>query len=383
MPGDPLVLHRAEDRVDAAHAEPRDERDGEDRRDAGQRSEDEKRGLPPIRKPHAKVSRRGGRGPTQVVVAFPVTAPKPRTADIRPSATALPVTSLATPARGLRQGLVEQVGDCHHDRDAQEQPVTAQVREALTQRGQIAGRRFLVRRLWAGLGRSGHVDGDEDGGDDEGGGVDGDDQRRGRRGDEHSRDWRADHASGAAQAGRGRYLGLSEVGADTLRRAAAVHPICDLQVEYSLLSRGIEASILPAARDLGAAITAYGVLSRGLISDSTDTEFGPGDFRAHGPRFQGENLIRNRRLVDRLRPIAARKGLSVPQLAIAWLTAQGEDLVPVIGMKRRDRLDEAVRAAGVRLSTAGLAEIEEALPAGSAAGGRYPPAQLAHLDSER
>jgi aryl-alcohol dehydrogenase-like predicted oxidoreductase len=185
------------------------------------------------------------------------------------------------------------------------------------------------------------------------------------------------------QAGRVRYIGLSEVGADTLRRAAAVHPICDLQVEYSLLSRGIEASILPAARDLGVAITAYGVLSRGLISDSTDTDFGPGDFRDRGPRFQGENLTRNRRLVDRLRPIAARRGLSVAQLAIAWLAAQGEDLVPVIGMKRRDRLDEAIRAAGVRLGAADLAEIEEALPAGSAAGGRYAPEQLAHLDSER
>lgn len=185
------------------------------------------------------------------------------------------------------------------------------------------------------------------------------------------------------QAGRVRFIGLSEVGADTLRRAAAVHPICDLQIEYSLLSRGIETSILPTARDLGIAITAYGVLSRGLISDSTDTEFGSGDFRAHGPRFQGENLTRNRRLVDRLRPIAARHGLSVAQLAIAWLTAQGDDIVPVIGMKRRDRLDEAIRAMRAGLDAADLAEIEEALPAGSAAGGRYAPEQLAHLDSER
>lgn len=185
------------------------------------------------------------------------------------------------------------------------------------------------------------------------------------------------------QAGRVRFIGLSEVGADTLRRAAAVHPICDLQIEYSLLSRGIETSILPTARDLGIAITAYGVLSRGLISDSTDTEFGSGDFRAHGPRFQGENLTRNRRLIDRLRPIAARHGLSVAQLAIAWLTAQGDDIVPVIGMKRRDRLDEAIRAMRAGLDAADLAEIEEALPAGSAAGGRYAPEQLAHLDSER
>lgn len=185
------------------------------------------------------------------------------------------------------------------------------------------------------------------------------------------------------QAGRVRFIGLSEVGADTLRRAAAVHPICDLQIEYSLLSRGIETSILPTARDLGIAITAYGVLSRGLISDSTDSEFGSGDFRAHGPRFQGENLTRNRRLVDRLRPIAARHGLSVAQLAIAWLTAQGDDIVPVIGMKRRDRLDEAIRAMRAGLDAADLAEIEEALPAGSAAGGRYAPEQLSHLDSER
>jgi aryl-alcohol dehydrogenase-like predicted oxidoreductase len=185
------------------------------------------------------------------------------------------------------------------------------------------------------------------------------------------------------KAGRVRFIGLSEVGPDTLRRATTVHAICDLQIEYSVLSRGIETEILPVARELGIAITAYGVLSRGLISDSSDTVFAPNDFRAGAPRFQGENLAHNQRLVERLRAIAVRHGLSVAQLAIAWVAAQGDDIVPIIGMKRRDRLSDALEAVTARLSAQDLAEITETVPAGVAAGERYAVAQLSQLDSER
>jgi aryl-alcohol dehydrogenase-like predicted oxidoreductase len=182
--------------------------------------------------------------------------------------------------------------------------------------------------------------------------------------------------------GHVRHIGLSEVGAETIRRAAAVHPICDLQIEYSVLSRGIEDGILQTCRELGIAITAYGVLSRGLIA-GTGPSGDPGDFRAHSPRFQGENLDRNRALVERLEPIAQRHGLTVAQLAIAWVAAQGDDILPVVGMRRRTRLDEAVRALAVSLNADDLAAIEAALPPGAAAGDRYAPAQLAQLDSER
>jgi aryl-alcohol dehydrogenase-like predicted oxidoreductase len=185
------------------------------------------------------------------------------------------------------------------------------------------------------------------------------------------------------QAGRIRYIGLSEVGPDTIRRAVAVHPICDLQIEYSLLSRDIERVILPICRELGIAITAYGVLSRGLITDSTGTQFPATDFRAHSPRFQPENLAYNRQLVDRLRAIAEGHGLTVAQLAIAWVAAQGEDIMPIIGMRRRSRLSDALEAAAVHLTPDDLAAIEHAVPAGAAAGERYAPAQLAQLDSER
>ncbi|MFJ9581070.1 aldo/keto reductase [Streptomyces sp. NPDC101191] len=191
------------------------------------------------------------------------------------------------------------------------------------------------------------------------------------------------------EAGHVRHIGLSEVGADTLRRAAAVAPIADLQIEYSLLSRGIEDRILPAARELGIGITAYGVLSRGLISGhvTRDQAFAPGDFRGMSPRFQGENLGRNLDLVDRLRDVAAAKGVTVAQAAIAWVLAQGPrhgaDIVPLIGARRRDRLAEALGALDVTLDTAELASIEAAVPAGAAAGARYPENQMAHLDSEQ
>ncbi|MFE8937288.1 MULTISPECIES: aldo/keto reductase [unclassified Streptomyces] len=191
------------------------------------------------------------------------------------------------------------------------------------------------------------------------------------------------------EAGHVRHVGLSEVGADTLRRAAAVTPISDLQIEYSLISRSIEEKILPTARELGIGITAYGVLSRGLISGhfTRDRELAPGDFRGMSPRFQGENLQRNLDLVDRLRTVAEAKDASVAQTAIAWVLAQAErwgaDIVPLVGARRRDRLAEALGALGVTLDAADLAAIEEAVPAGAAAGERYPAAQMEHLDSER
>lgn len=173
----------------------------------------------------------------------------------------------------------------------------------------------------------------------------------------------------AVEAGHVRHIGLSEVGADTLRRAAAVAPIADLQIEYSLISRGIEEEILPTARELGIGVTAYGVLSRGLISGhfSRDRELAPGDFRGMSPRFQGENLQRNLDLVDALRKVAEDKGVSVAQTAIAWVLSRGEDIVPLVGARRRDRLSEALGAMDVELTPADLAAVEEAVPAGAAA----------------
>ncbi|MCX4233491.1 aldo/keto reductase [Streptomyces sp. NPDC020707] len=182
-----------------------------------------------------------------------------------------------------------------------------------------------------------------------------------------------------------RHIGLSEVGAATVRRAAATAPISDLQIEYSLISRGIEAEILPTARELGIGVTAYGVLSRGLISGhfTPDRQLSTGDFRAHSPRFQGDNLRHNLDLVEALRKTAEQKGASVAQIAIAWVLSRGEDIVPLVGARTRERLTEALGALDAGLDAADLAAIEEAVPAGSAAGDRYPSAQMAHLDSER
>ncbi|MER7395407.1 aldo/keto reductase [Streptomyces sp. NPDC000151] len=187
------------------------------------------------------------------------------------------------------------------------------------------------------------------------------------------------------EAGHVRHIGLSEVGAETLRRAAATAPISDLQIEYSLISRGIEANVLPTARELGIGITAYGVLSRGLISGhfSRDRELAANDFRSFSPRFQGANLDHNLGLVDALRKIAEQQGVSVAQTAIAWVLAQGEDIVPLIGARTRERLTEALGALDVTLAPADLAAIEQAVPAGAAAGDRYPAAAMADLDSER
>lgn len=182
-----------------------------------------------------------------------------------------------------------------------------------------------------------------------------------------------------------RHVGLSEVGAETIRRAAATAPVADLQIEYSLISRGVEREILPTTRELGIGVTAYGVLSRGLISGhfSHDRRLAANDFRAHSPRFQGENLRHNLGLVEALREIAGQKGVTVAQIAIAWVLARGEDIVPLVGARSRDRLAESLGALDVTLDAADLAAIERAVPADAAAGDRYPAAQMAHLDSER
>jgi pyridoxine 4-dehydrogenase len=186
------------------------------------------------------------------------------------------------------------------------------------------------------------------------------------------------------KAGYVRHIGLSEVGADTLRRASSVHPVSDLQIEYSMISRGIERAILPAARELGIGITAYGVLSRGLISGhwSKDRQ-GEKDFRSlASPRFQGENLETNLALVERLRALAQELNASVAQLAIAWVAAQGADIVPLVGARRRDCLQEALGALDFTLRPEDLARLEAIVPPNAAAGQRYNPAQMAHLDSE-
>jgi aryl-alcohol dehydrogenase-like predicted oxidoreductase len=187
------------------------------------------------------------------------------------------------------------------------------------------------------------------------------------------------------KAGYVRHIGLSEVGPETLRKAHAVHPISDLQIEYSLLSRGIEADILPVARSLGIGVTAYGVLSRGLLSGhwSRDRPMAPGDFRGHNPRFSGENLDRNLALTDALAALGKAKGATAAQLAIAWVLARGQDIVPLVGARRRDRLAEALKALELSLSAEDLAKIDAAVPPGAAAGERYDARQMAALDSER
>ncbi|MCX4453940.1 aldo/keto reductase [Streptomyces sp. NBC_01340] len=185
--------------------------------------------------------------------------------------------------------------------------------------------------------------------------------------------------------GHVRHIGLSEVGADIIRRAAATAPISDLQIEYSLISRGIEDEVLPTTRELGIGITAYGVLSRGLISGhfTADRQLAPTDFRSMSPRFQGENLQHNLSLVEALRKIAEQKGVSVAQIAIAWVLSRGEDIVPLVGARTRERLTEALGALDVTLDDADLAAIEQAVPADAAAGDRYPAAQMAHLGTDR
>jgi aryl-alcohol dehydrogenase-like predicted oxidoreductase len=189
-------------------------------------------------------------------------------------------------------------------------------------------------------------------------------------------------------AGYIRHLGLSEVGADTIRRAHAVHPVSDLQIEYSLMSRGIEGDIMDTCRELGIGITAYGVLSRGLISGhwSVERSAGPRDFRSAIPRFAGDNLDRNLALVTRLREVAEQFGVSVAQVAIAWVSTQHRrhqvGIVPLVGARTRARLTESLGAADLELSDEHLDAIEVAVPKGAAAGDRHDAEQLAMLDSE-
>jgi len=190
------------------------------------------------------------------------------------------------------------------------------------------------------------------------------------------------------KAGWIKHIGLSEVGSETIRRAHAVHPIADLQIEYSLIARGIEGDILATCRELGIGVTAYGVLSRGLISGHWSKDrSGAQDFRAMSPRFQGRNLDANLALVDSLRRVAGDLGASPAQVAIAWVAAQGKDhgkdIVPLVGARRRDRLTEALGALDVTLTPDQLSTLAEAFPPGAAAGERYPAAQLVHMDSER
>jgi aryl-alcohol dehydrogenase-like predicted oxidoreductase len=187
------------------------------------------------------------------------------------------------------------------------------------------------------------------------------------------------------EAGYVRYVGLSEVGAETIRRAHATHPISDLQIEYSLISRGIEEEILPTCRELGIGITAYGVLSRGLLSGhwSKDRQAAPTDLRSHMPRFNAENLDHNLELVEALRSVGEARGASVAQVAIAWVLSRGEDIVALVGARMRERLAESLGAIELELSAEDLGAIEAAVPVGSAAGGRYDERQMAILDSER
>jgi len=189
------------------------------------------------------------------------------------------------------------------------------------------------------------------------------------------------------KAGYVRQVGLSEVGPETIRRAHAVHPIADLQIEYSLMSRGVEEKILPVTRALGISVTAYGVLSRGLLSGhwTRDRGLSRGDFRAFSPRFQGENLAKNLDLAEALRAVAQRRGGGVTpaQLAIAWVLSRGPDVIPLVGARTRARLSEALGALELQLSAEDVGELEAAVPPGAAAGERYPAAQMAHLDSER
>lgn len=183
------------------------------------------------------------------------------------------------------------------------------------------------------------------------------------------------------KAGYVRHIGLSEASAATLRAASKVHPIAALQIEYALVTRGIEASILPTARELGISVTAYGVLSRGLLGGSKPT--GSGDLRAHLPRFSGENLEKNQKVVDTLSQIAASHNATSSQVAIAWVLSRGGDVIPLIGARRRDRLAESLGALSLQLTPGDFAAIEVAIPHDAIAGTRYGADQMSWLDSER
>ena len=183
------------------------------------------------------------------------------------------------------------------------------------------------------------------------------------------------------RAGYVRHVGLSEMGAATVRRAHAVHKIVDLQIEYALVSRNPETVIFPVLEELGVGVTAYGVLSRGLLSGSKPAA--QGDFRAHLPRFTGENIQQNEKVIHRLKQLAAEAGVKPTQLAIAWVLAKGRYVVPVIGARTRAQLSESLGALRVKLTEADLARIEESIPASAIAGTRYDERQMKMLDSER
>jgi aryl-alcohol dehydrogenase-like predicted oxidoreductase len=183
------------------------------------------------------------------------------------------------------------------------------------------------------------------------------------------------------KAGYVRYIGLSEVGPETIRRAAAVHPIVDLQIEYSIVTRNAEAKIFPVLKELGIAATAYGVLSRGLLSSSHTT--GPGDFRAYLPRFTGDNFASNQRMVAQLQQIATDKGITPVQLAVAWVLAKDPSIVPLVGARKRIQLAESLGALRVKLTPDEIAAIEAAVPAEAIAGTRYGADQMHSLDSEK
>lgn len=184
------------------------------------------------------------------------------------------------------------------------------------------------------------------------------------------------------QSGHVRHLGLSEAGSDTLRRAQGVHPVAMLQIEHSLMSRGIEAEILPTCRELGIGVTAYGVLSRGLLTGRVKADTELRDYRAGLPRFQGENRARNLELVAALEALAGEKQATPAQLALAWALHRGEDVVPLIGARRPEQLAESLAALAIRLEPADLARLEAAVPADAVAGTRYDAHGMRMLDSE-
>jgi len=185
------------------------------------------------------------------------------------------------------------------------------------------------------------------------------------------------------KAGFVRHIGLSEMSAATVRRAQKVHPIAALQIEYSLMSRGIEQEILPTLRELGVAVTAYGVLGRGLLSGMKASDMGPQDFRARSPRFQGDNLANNLTLAQQLETLAKEKGVTAAQLAIAWALSRGQDIIPLVGTRNRKRLADSLKALEVKLTAEELRLIEAAVPASAVAGTRYDSHGMAMLDSER
>jgi aryl-alcohol dehydrogenase-like predicted oxidoreductase len=187
--------------------------------------------------------------------------------------------------------------------------------------------------------------------------------------------------SDLVKAGYVKAIGLSEVGPETIRRAASVHPIADLQIEYSLASRGPERAIFPVLEELGIGLTAYGVLSRGLLTGSRPKP--AGDFRAYLPRFQPDNLARNQELVDALGEVARSLGATRAQLAIAWVLAQRPWIVPLVGARTVAQLEDALGALELDLGAEDLARIEAALPAEGVAGTRYDQHQMRVLDSER